>query len=435
MDRSLYEGVWLKLSTDDFDYRVVLSVNSSDPPRDALRGDIMCPPSGQWEPEDCVGKICIVDVGQRTGSHEIADISRVVFETTVQIIEAEGVMAVFILPDKVDLYSPSLADLNVDFNSIGGDRLEQAGLQLEDFCFGVMQNSHGAHLAEHLKMLVDGRIEEAIQEALERGDHNQLPAEVKDWREMREDYTGRKFYFNPARPDRPRFAEPIIEPRTMAELVEIREDAFVQRLQALLGFNPKAIIVAQQSWRPDPDFVDLSEHISIEGLTVPVAMVGYEAGVELRRLCEVHQSAAVIVSIAQGNGPFFWGNGSQGQLGLENLENHDVLLRRENEITGETFKFAMDPRYLAHLHEMQVNSIACGAGHSLASTEDGEVFSWGNTVAVGGLLPAAKQHLGQPEKIDQLEGLVAGKRVFAGANNSFVLGDMPYQSILGPVDQ
>lgn len=57
---------------------------------------------------------------------------------------------------------------------------------------------------------------------------------------------------------------------------------------------------------------------------------------------------------------YAWGRGFEGQLGL-----------------SETIEVASVPAFVKFFHKMQVCHIAAGDCYSLAVTDQGEMFSWG----------------------------------------------------------
>lgn len=56
---------------------------------------------------------------------------------------------------------------------------------------------------------------------------------------------------------------------------------------------------------------------------------------------------------------FTWGRGEDGQLGLGDTSDQD------------------EPTYVDALRGVGVRQIACGSGHTLVLTTDGEVYTWG----------------------------------------------------------
>ena len=56
---------------------------------------------------------------------------------------------------------------------------------------------------------------------------------------------------------------------------------------------------------------------------------------------------------------FCWGRGEDGQLGLGDTSDQD------------------EPTYVDALRGVGVRQIACGSGHTVVLTTDGEVFTWG----------------------------------------------------------
>lgn len=56
---------------------------------------------------------------------------------------------------------------------------------------------------------------------------------------------------------------------------------------------------------------------------------------------------------------FTWGRGEDGQLGLGDTSDQD------------------EPTYVDALRGVGVRQIACGSGHTVVLTTDGEVYTWG----------------------------------------------------------
>jgi alpha-tubulin suppressor-like RCC1 family protein/Ca2+-binding EF-hand superfamily protein len=408
MDRSLWEGEWLKLATTDFDFNVKMSTSGGAiPARTGINGHIMFPADGKWEPDtDCVDKICVFEVGLRTHATTQAEISKVVLELALECQQGHGLCCLCILPKKVEPFDVEASPASV-------------AESLKTFPFGVVGYEHGMALKKHITKLINMRIAEAP---------DGLPEDVRDWRECREEFTGRTYYHN-VKTNKKRWAPPQIDSNTEASLLIIKEDYFIQRLEALLGYKPKGIIVCQQSWRPDVELVTLPEtKFDLEKLDIPIVMVTYEAGEELKQVLANNGEPWVTMEIQPTGGVYSWGNGTFGQLGLSGIENQNFLTRTENTLTNEENFFANRPFYVAHLHEHQVNDVACGAAHTIAVTNQGEVFAWGAADGLGVPLNANKSEV--PMFVEQLEGLVKATKTFAGHYHSFVIADMPFKAIV-----
>jgi len=280
-----------------------------------------------------------------------------------------------------------------------------------------MSHRHGLELRKHISRLQSVRIAQAP---------DGVPDEVKHWREKREEFTGRPFYEN-ARTGQKRWAPPVLLPGTEATLLTIREDCFLQRLRAVHDMRPKAIIVAQVSWRPDVEMISLAEPMFChETLDVPIVQVTFEAGEELKSVLSNGSSPWVTFEIQPFGGVCAWGNSTSGQLGLAGIENREFLQRSQNTLTQEEFSFTTEPCYVAHLHEHQVVDIACGAQHAAAVTQHGEVFAWGAASGLG--VQVEKPFSDIPQYVEQLEGLVKASKVFAGHDHSFIVAEMPFRS-------
>ncbi|XP_028751081.1 probable E3 ubiquitin-protein ligase HERC6 isoform X4 [Peromyscus leucopus] len=100
---------------------------------------------------------------------------------------------------------------------------------------------------------------------------------------------------------------------------------------------------------------------------------------------------------------FAWGAGSEGQLGI-----------------GEFKKINLTPTKIKALTGIKIIQVSCGHYHSLALSEDGQVFSWGKNSQ--GQLGLGKNFQSQasPQKVKYLEGIPLAQ-VAAGGNHSFAL--------------
>jgi len=279
-----------------------------------------------------------------------------------------------------------------------------------------MSHEHGMALKKHVTRLVNMRISEAP---------DGVPHDLKDWRECQEEFTGLKYFENTATGEKRR-APPQISPNSQATLLVVREDSFMPRLKAMVDLKPKGIIVCQQSYRPDVELVPLPDDM-LETLDIPIVMVTYEAGEELKSVVTNGSVPWVTMEIQPFGGVFAWGNGTYGQLGLAGIENQDFLTPTRNGLTGEQNFCAYRPFYVAHLHEHQVTSVACGSAHTIAVTQQGEAFTWGMAAGLG--VPLDKPSSEVPMFVEQLDGLVKASKAFAGHYHSFVVADMPYKPI------
>ncbi|XP_053559394.1 probable E3 ubiquitin-protein ligase HERC6 isoform X2 [Bombina bombina] len=104
----------------------------------------------------------------------------------------------------------------------------------------------------------------------------------------------------------------------------------------------------------------------------------------------------------QGN-VFTWGTGTEGQLG-----------------TGEFPKQNFLPKRITGLSNIKIIQISCGHFHSIALSEDGKVFSWGQNNY--GQLGLGKQIPNQasPQLVTSLKGIPLAQ-VTAGGSHSFAL--------------
>jgi E3 ubiquitin-protein ligase HERC4 len=102
---------------------------------------------------------------------------------------------------------------------------------------------------------------------------------------------------------------------------------------------------------------------------------------------------------------YTWGKHENGQLGRENLN-------RKNK---------KQPKLVKLLDGHCVVQIACGNDHTMALTDDGQVFVWGsNEYGQLGLGEKIKTHQNVPEVIRCLKG-VPVRQIVAGDNHSFIL--------------
>ncbi|XP_051008249.1 probable E3 ubiquitin-protein ligase HERC6 [Acomys russatus] len=100
---------------------------------------------------------------------------------------------------------------------------------------------------------------------------------------------------------------------------------------------------------------------------------------------------------------FAWGAGSHGQLGI-----------------GEFKEINIMPMKIKALGSIKIIQVSCGHYHSLALSEDGQVFSWGNNSQ--GQLGLGLKFCSQasPQRVKSLEGIPLAQ-VAAGGNHSFAL--------------
>ncbi|KAM6220949.1 putative E3 ubiquitin-protein ligase HERC6 [Rhynchocyon petersi] len=100
---------------------------------------------------------------------------------------------------------------------------------------------------------------------------------------------------------------------------------------------------------------------------------------------------------------FAWGAGAEGQLG-----------------TGEFKEISVTPKKVLGLADIKIIQVSCGHYHSLALSQDGQVFSWGkNSHGQLGLrtkCPSAAS----PQRVRSLEGIPLAQ-VAAGGEHSFAL--------------
>ncbi|KAM4709463.1 putative E3 ubiquitin-protein ligase HERC6 [Discoglossus pictus] len=113
-----------------------------------------------------------------------------------------------------------------------------------------------------------------------------------------------------------------------------------------------------------------------------------------------HDHSVAVCS--QGN-VYSWGDGSEGQLG-----------------NGQFMKQCVSPKRITELSKIKIIQIACGHFHSIALSEDGKVFSWGQNSA--GQLGLGKQipNQARPQLVTSLKGIPLAQ-VTAGGSQSFAL--------------
>lgn len=93
---------------------------------------------------------------------------------------------------------------------------------------------------------------------------------------------------------------------------------------------------------------------------------------------------------------FVWGNGGQGQLGLLEKEKYHISHKKGDEVAKTPWMYARHPEELTSLTRgfkdpERIVMIAAGAVHSVALTEQGEVYWWGEN-----------RYVTTPEKLDLL---------------------------------
>ncbi|XP_006143352.1 probable E3 ubiquitin-protein ligase HERC6 [Tupaia chinensis] len=100
---------------------------------------------------------------------------------------------------------------------------------------------------------------------------------------------------------------------------------------------------------------------------------------------------------------FAWGAGSEGQLGI-----------------GEFKERSFTPQKIKALAGIKIIQVSCGYYHSLALSEDGQVFSWGKNshgqLGLGKEVPSQTS----PQRVRSLEGIPLAQ-VAAGGAHSFAL--------------
>nr|XP_021558148.1 probable E3 ubiquitin-protein ligase HERC6 isoform X2 [Neomonachus schauinslandi] len=100
---------------------------------------------------------------------------------------------------------------------------------------------------------------------------------------------------------------------------------------------------------------------------------------------------------------FAWGAGSEGQLGVGEFKEINLIPRKIKTLTG-----------------IKIIQVSCGHYHSLALSEDGQLFSWGSNSH--GQLGLGKERPSQasPQRVRSLDGIPL-TQVAAGGAHSFAL--------------
>jgi alpha-tubulin suppressor-like RCC1 family protein len=409
VERALWEGEWLKLQTTDLDFNLKMSSAGMAIPGKSLNGSLVLCLEGLYDPEtDLKGQICIFAIESSEQIYTQETVAARVWELANQCRAGGGRACICILPKDIENFKVE-APKHAPVDEVNA---------LRSVCFGTMSYGHGEKLRSHVSELQNQRVANSP---------DGLPDEVRNWKQCQAEWTGRPYYENTKTGEK-RWPPPIVLAQSEATLVYVGQDLFLSRLTNLLDLTPKAIIICHQSWRPDVEMVDIpKEQFDMESLSTPIVQVSYEAGEELKNVCATGAAPWVTMEVQDFGGVYAWGNGTLGQLGLAGIENREFLDRSQNALTDEENSFTTTPCYVAHLHEHQVNSIACGFTHTTAVTKQGEVFAWG---APDGLGVSADRPAEQPMFVDQLEGLVRATKTFAGAHHSFVAADMPFKSVV-----
>jgi hypothetical protein len=277
--------------------------------------------------------------------------------------------------------------------------------------FGLLSHEEGESLKAHL-------LEASAQ-----------PDGASEWQEGREAFTGKPFYMHVVSGEL-RSAPPQIFLSVEATLWTVNESTFLPHLRKVVELKPRGVVVSEEAWRPDVSLVQLPADWVDETAEVPIVMVSYEAGEQLRSLLRDGSEPWVTMEVQPYGGVYAWGMCNSGQLGLADIVHRNDLIRDMNVRTDEPRIHANLPCYVAHLHEHEVTNIACGAAHSLACSRDGKVFSWGRLEGLGAPLPSGQSSSDVPLYVEQLEGLVQAYRVLAGHHQSFALATLPHNPLV-----
>ena len=119
--------------------------------------------------------------------------------------------------------------------------------------------------------------------------------------------------------------------------------------------------------------------------------------VQPSRFKQVACTSCHALAVTTGGALFSWGRGSDGQFGHGSTEHGDV------------------PRLVQLLEGVPISSAAAGANTSLALARSGELWSWGQGLALGHGGDAASQQL-LPKVIEDLPPGASVLRIAAGGN-------------------
>uniref|UniRef100_A0A0G4G662 Uncharacterized protein n=1 Tax=Chromera velia CCMP2878 TaxID=1169474 RepID=A0A0G4G662_9ALVE len=296
-DRGLTEGSWLKLTTTTFDFCLCVSQKCGRVvSKTVLKGPLFLPVQddrGSHEPSDCAGYLCVFECSKISQAREgdMTQLNKDMCRAAVTCAKNGGVAAFFALPEWRD----ERETFEVD-PSKGGLLQDEIHI-LKTFPVGTLSFPHGQALRRHVELLISRRIAAAT---------DGIPAEVSDWREANEDFTGRLYYHNIST-GKKRWSPPPINPQSVAHVVVVRQDRTLQRIRRLIGCRPKAILLAQNSWQPDGELLNLptaedrervgelavvdpksnSVFFDDEDLTsCPISLLTYEAAEELKALAQ-----------------------------------------------------------------------------------------------------------------------------------------------------
>ncbi|XP_066303816.1 probable E3 ubiquitin-protein ligase HERC4 isoform X3 [Branchiostoma lanceolatum] len=120
---------------------------------------------------------------------------------------------------------------------------------------------------------------------------------------------------------------------------------------------------------------------------------------------------------------FSWGYDDCGQLGRTLNEGESNNTRRPRGETDDDpdleVNHSSEPRMVKELSSFHIVQVACGGKHSLALSNDGRVFSWGNN-SHGQLGIGSTKNQSKPQELTTLTG-IPFCQIVAGGSHSFVL--------------
>jgi len=359
-------GEWLKLTSTDFDF----AVKMGDFPWIDLAGDIMMFGS-VWKAEDMKNYICIIEAPANV-DYELQGIGPIfshIWECARMGMRSKAIAILLILPEEIPEFSFESQETPKDI----------------EIPFGVILGAYGFTLRKHLDSVIAQRIQ-AYPEALD------------DWNVV-EGVGGRDLFIH-EKTGNLFSVPPIIKLEVVGKLLNIKRNDINERIESLIGsghgqISPLGVLLALPSCNPDPEIVCI-DRCPDEG---PVALLPYEAGDELK-------STLAKVSTEE----------DEPDENTSAFNNIRVTMRN---IPGGIFTWntSQEPRYEASLHEHQVISVACGNEKISVVSASGDCFMWNKNEK-------------SPVLVESIEGLAKATTVFAGADQNFVLADLPYRSIL-----
>ncbi|OQR88460.1 regulator of chromosome condensation (RCC1), partial [Thraustotheca clavata] len=165
-----------------------------------------------------------------------------------------------------------------------------------------------------------------------------------------------------------------------------RVDHTEEIIATALNLGATGVILQQRNTQKDPRFQgDISlNDAAIYRNPFPnddqpiVGMVSYENGQALRLAAHYddanHLTASINFQVRDLGNIYAWGCGSNGRLGIGNV-NH--LEDGYDPMTESTYHYTKEPLIIPTLSGRGVCEIACGFAHTIVRTIEGRVFTWG----------------------------------------------------------